>query len=166
MKEKLEKSGSFMITLLLLSVATGIGWVFRILHFPETNIVIVYILSVVLTARFTKGHVYGIMSSLIATCAFNIFFTFPYFTLSVNNPTYLITFTVMTITSVATSTLTAKVKQKVREAQEKEVAARSLYHLTNRLTNAENLNETIEIATKAIGKVVDGEVSCICFDED
>ena len=27
------------------------------LHFPETNIVIVYILSVVLTARFTKGPV-------------------------------------------------------------------------------------------------------------
>ena len=38
--------------------------------------------------------------------------------------------------------------------------------MTNRLTNAENLNETIEIATKAIGKVVDGEVSCICFDEE
>ena len=61
MKEKLEKAGSFMITLLLLSVATVIGWTFRVLHFPETNIVIVYILSVVLTARFTKGHVYGIM---------------------------------------------------------------------------------------------------------
>ena len=96
-----------------------IGWTFRVLHFPETNIVIVYILSVVLTARFTKGHVYGIMASLIATCAFNIFFTSPYFTLFVSNPTYLITFAVMTITSVATSTLTAKVKQKVREAQEK-----------------------------------------------
>ena len=166
MKEKLEKAGSFMITLLLLSVATVIGWTFRVLHFPETNIVIVYILSVVLTARFTKGHVYGIMASLIATCAFNIFFTSPYFTLFVSNPTYLITFAVMTITSVATSTLTAKVKQKVREAQEKEVSARSLYHLTNRLTNAENLNETMEIATKAIGKVVGVEVSCICFDEE
>ena len=150
MKEKLEKAGSFMITLLLLSVATVIGWTFRVLHFPETNIVIVYILSVVLTARFTKGHVYGIMASLIATCAFNIFFTSPYFTLFVSNPTYLITFAVMTITSVATSTLTAKVKQKVREAQEKEVSARSLYHLTNRLTNAENLNETMEIATLVI----------------
>ena len=80
---------------------------------------------------------------------FNIFFTSPYFTLFVSNPTYLITFAVMTITSVATSTLTAKVKQKVREAQEKEVSARSLYHLTNRLTNAENLNETMEIATKS-----------------
>ena len=39
LKEKLEKSGSFMITLLLLSVATGIGWVFRILHFSGDNFV-------------------------------------------------------------------------------------------------------------------------------
>lgn len=38
--------------------------------------------------------------------------------------------------------------------------------MTNRLTNAENLNETMEIATKAIGKVVGVEVSCICFDEE
>ena len=37
------------------SAATGIGWLFRLWQFPETNIVVVYILSVVVTARCTGG---------------------------------------------------------------------------------------------------------------
>lgn len=164
MQEKGKKLNSFIIAILLIAVASGIGWLFQVLHFPETNIVIVYILSVVLTARFTEGYIYGIMASIIATCAFNMFFTSPYFTLSVSNPTYLITFAIMTITSVITSTLTAKVKQKAREAQEKEAAARALYHLTNRLTNAESMQETVGIAAKAMEKVIGEKVSCICFD--
>ena len=45
--------------------ATGIGWVFRLLQFPETNIVVVYILSVILTARFTDGYIWGILATVL-----------------------------------------------------------------------------------------------------
>ena len=72
--------------------ATGIGALFRLWQFPETNIVVVYILSVVLTARCTEGYLWGILSTILSTCAFNAFFTAPYFTLSVDDPTYFITF--------------------------------------------------------------------------
>ena len=70
--------------------ATAIGWLFRILQFPETNIVVVYILSVILTARFTDGYIWGILATVLSTCAFNIFFTHPYYTLSVDDTTYFI----------------------------------------------------------------------------
>ena len=39
--------------------ATGIGALFRLWQFPETNIVVVYILSVVVTARCTDGYLWG-----------------------------------------------------------------------------------------------------------
>ena len=45
-------------------LATGIGWLFRLLQFPETNIVVVYILSVILTARFTDGYIWGILATV------------------------------------------------------------------------------------------------------
>ena len=63
---------------ILVCLATGIGWLFRLLQFPETNIVVVYILSVILTARFTDGYIWGILATVLSTCAFNIFFTHPY----------------------------------------------------------------------------------------
>lgn len=77
-----------LTTLVLLGAATGIGWLFRLAKFPETNIVIVYLLSVLLIARMTWGFAYGISASFIATFAFNYFFTEPYYTLRVNNSTY------------------------------------------------------------------------------
>ena len=97
-------------------LATGIGWVFRLLQFPETNIVVVYILSVILTARFTDGYSWGILATVLSTCAFNIFFTQPYYTMSVDDPTYLITFAIMAITSIITSALTSKAKEMTAEA--------------------------------------------------
>lgn len=42
---------------MFVSAATGIGWLFRLWQFPETNIVVVYILSVVVTARCTEGYI-------------------------------------------------------------------------------------------------------------
>ena len=90
--------------------ATIIGYFFNYIDFPETNIVIIYILAVMLIARFTDGYYWGILASIISTFSFNYFFTVPYFTFSVNDPDYIITFAIMTITSVITSALTSKIR--------------------------------------------------------
>ena len=118
------------------AAATGIGTLFRLWQFPETNIVVVYILSVVLTARCTDGYFWGILSTVLSTCAFNAFFTAPYFTLSVDDPTYFITFAIMAMTSVITSALTSKAKNMTMEAVRNEQEASALYHLTSHLTDA------------------------------
>lgn len=97
--------------LLFLALASGTGLLFRRVGFPQTNIVVVYLLSVLLTARFTEGYWYGPAASVIATFAFNYFFTVPYHTFAVDDPSYLITFAIMTITSVITSALTTSAKQ-------------------------------------------------------
>ncbi|MGM9557365.1 MAG: DUF4118 domain-containing protein, partial [Oscillospiraceae bacterium] len=115
MKRKLILQG-LLCAVAFVCAATGIGWVFRLLQFPETNIVVVYILSVILTARFTDGYLWGILATLLSTCAFNIFFTHPYYTLSVDDPTYLITFAIMAVTSIITSALTSKAKEMTAEA--------------------------------------------------
>ena len=79
----------------LLIAASAIGYLFIYLGFPETNIVIVYLLAVLLTAWLTNGFAFGILASMIATISFNYLFTEPYFTLAVNDPSYIITFIIM-----------------------------------------------------------------------
>lgn len=154
-----------LVVLICAATATSIGWLFRYWSFPETNIVVVYILSVVLAARFTKGYTYGLAATVIATCAFNYFFTAPYLTLSVNDPTYFITFAIMTLTSVVTSTLTSKVKHNALEAQEKEAEASALYRLTNHLTDAADISDIASIAVRTISDIMDCRAACLCFDE-
>jgi len=109
-----------LITAGFLLLASAVGICFRELHFQESNIVIVYMLSVLLTSRFTEGYVFGLTASVIATFLFNWLFTKPYYSFAVYNPGYLITFVIMTITAICTSALTTRVKEDAVRAQEKE----------------------------------------------
>ena len=68
--------------------ATLLGLLFVKSGFPETNIVVIYIFAVLLVARFTTGYFYGILSSVMSLLCFNYFFTAPYHTLAVNDPSY------------------------------------------------------------------------------
>ncbi|MDD5792942.1 MAG: DUF4118 domain-containing protein, partial [Erysipelotrichaceae bacterium] len=49
--------------------ATMLGMVFANLGFPETNVVVIYLLAVLLTARFTGGYYYGILSAIFSMLA-------------------------------------------------------------------------------------------------
>jgi len=154
-----------LITVAIVTAATGIGWIFKMSGFPETNIVIVYLLSILIIARFTRGYAYGIAASVIATIAFNYFFTKPYYTLSVNDPSYLITFMIMTVTAFITSALTSKVKQNALEAKEKEAESVALFHLTNKLTDAADIYDIAGITTDTISSIMNCRAGFLCFDE-
>lgn len=150
---------------ILVCLATGIGWVFRLLQFPETNIVVVYILSVILTARFTNGYLWGILATVLSTCAFNIFFTHPYYTLSVDDPTYLITFAIMAITSIITSALTSKAKEMTAEAIRNGQESGALYYLTSHLADAESADQIAGITVETVRRIMECKAACLCFDE-
>lgn len=154
------------ITIGLITIATGIGWGFRQLSFPETNIVVAYILFVLLIARFTNGYFYGIAGSVLATAAFNYFFTSPNYTFSVSDPNYFITFFIMTLTAVTTSALTSKVKQTALIARQNEAEASVLYQLTNRLTDAADRETIASLSVKTISEILQCHVACLCFQKN
>ena len=155
----------FLCAAILVCLATGIGWLFRLLQFPETNIVVVYILSVILTARFTDGYSWGILATALSTCAFNIFFTHPYYTLSVDDPTYFITFAIMAITSIITSALTSKAKEMTEEAMRNGQESSALYYLTSHLADAESADHIAGISVETVSRIMDCKAACLCFDE-
>jgi two-component system sensor histidine kinase KdpD len=150
----------------LLVSSSLIGYLFRLIDFPETNIVIVYLLGVVMTVWLTDGFAEGILSSVIATFLFNYFFTEPYFTFTVNDPSYIITFIVMTVTALITSMLTAHAKQSAFSARQKEAEAKAVYNLTNRLTDAKDIHDIAAIAADAVSGCFGCRTACLCFEEN
>lgn len=154
------------LTILCIFISSGVGYLFRLAGFPETNIVILYLLGVLLTARFTDDFFFGLLASLMATFAFNYFFTTPYYTFEINDPSYLITFVIMTITCLATSTLTSRVKKSAKEAKERAAETQALYHLTNHLTDAKSITDIAEISAKQIGSVLHCKGAILCFGND
>lgn len=158
------KETGFVI--LCIFAATGVGQIFQMAGFPETNIVIIYLLAVVAATRFSSGYFAGMLASVGAMLAFNYFFTEPFYTLKINDYSYIITFVVMTCASLMTSTLTAKVQRSAKEANEKAKEAHILYDLTNHLSDAKDMEEIAKISICSIYDMMQVPVAMLCFDEN
>lgn len=168
MKQKRESKKRFwhffLFTIILIG-ATLIGLVFRMIGFPETNIVLLYILGVLIISRFTGGYAFGLTGSVFATGAFNYFFTEPYYSLSVYDSSYLITFSIMMATAFITSTLTSKIKMNAELAQKRESDANALYRLTSRLTDATEISDIAFIIVETVSELFKCRAACLVYTD-
>ena len=153
MKRFLEILKNIGITLGFMVAATVLGLYFRVLHIHESNIVTAYLLAVLLTSRFTRGYSYGISAAILSFFLFNWFFTEPYWSLQIKDPTYVVTIIIMTITAMITSALTVKVKQAAVEARAREAESNALYQMTNHLTDAENPEHIASILVETVSRI-------------
>lgn len=155
-----------LFTLFLIAIPTSIAFVMPNFKGYETNVTIIYILAVLLIARFTSGYFYGIAAAVLSFLTFNWFFTEPYYSLKINEPTLLLTVITMTITAVITSALTSKVKQTATDAKKKEAESNALYRMTNRLTDAETGNQIASIAVSTVSRILSCNAGFVSMDED
>lgn len=141
--------------------ATLGGKLFAALGVPETNIVVLYLFAVLLVARLTQGYRYGILASVTSLLCFNFYFTAPFHTFAVNDPSYLITFLVMLVTSLLTSAMTTKEKLLTRQASERGEESQILYMLSSRLSDAADAEQVLRVALDSVGKLLQAQTGCV-----
>ena len=148
--------GSFAIELAILVAATLIGLLLRALGFTEASIMTLYILAVLLTAFLTDGVIYGLLSSMLSVLTFNYFFTEPRFTLLAYDPGYPLTFLVMLVASVLTSSLTAKARQQAKINAEKAYRTEVLLAASRNLQQADSADEIMLETARQLHALVGG----------
>lgn len=95
----------------VLSGATLLSFAFMGAGFSESNIIMIYLLGVLLTAILTDGRIYSIASSVISVLVFNFFFTAPRYTLNAYDSSYSVTFLIMFLVAFLSSSLAVKIKR-------------------------------------------------------
>ena len=143
---------------LITAAATGISFCFYTLGLREANIITVYILGVLLTAIWTNGHLYGALASLLSVISFNFFFTVPRFTLAANDPDYPVTFLIMLVASVISSTLATRVKKQARQSAQKAYYMELLINSNQKLQQGRDEQEIIQIAAEQVSALLDRPV--------
>ena len=143
---------------LITAAATGISFCFYTLGLREANIITVYILGVPLTAIWTYGHLYGALASLLSVVSFNFFFTVPRFTLAANDPDYPVTFLIMLVASVISSTLATRVKKQARQSAQKAYYMELLINSNQKLQQGRDEQEIIQIAAEQVSALLDRPV--------
>ena len=124
----------------------------------DANIIIIYILGVLVTAIWTHGHVYGAIGSLLSVVAFTFFFTVPRFTLEAAAPDYPVTFLIMLIASVISSTLATRVKKQARQSAQKAYYTELLMSSSQKLQQGKNEQEIIQLAAEQVSILLERPV--------
>ena len=101
----LRAAGIFMSAIVICSI-------FKSMDGIEGYASPVFVLAVLLISRFTDGYVYGVIAAFAGVICVNFLFTYPYMAVNFTISGYPLTFLVLLIVSLITSTLTSQAKQR------------------------------------------------------
>jgi two-component system sensor histidine kinase KdpD len=144
-----------------ISIATTlVSYLINHVGFEETNIVVIYILSVLMVSRYTNGYAYGIFAAVASMLSFNFFFTDPVYTFKVDDSSYFVTFFVMLMAAITTSALTSKLIYSKQLSDSRERQSRTLSVVTGALADTSEIQETAEVSARYLAGFLDSEVEC------
>jgi two-component system sensor histidine kinase KdpD len=123
-----------------------------------TNLVVVYLLSVVIAA-ITLGRGPAILVSILSVLTFDFFFVPPQLTLAVRDTEYILTFVGLLAVSLVISYLTAQVREQAEAAQRREAQTAALYNLGHDLTATVGLEAVAKTVITHISQTFSREVA-------
>jgi len=137
----LRKRHIFSIILSIVCMSAAIAASFLYYYtVPENsgNIALFFMLALVIISRYSVGYLYGIVCSLIAVVCVNYLFTYPYFQLNFTLSGYPVTFLVMLIITIMTSTMTSHLTAQAETIaqREKELAEAEMEKMRANLLRA------------------------------
>jgi two-component system sensor histidine kinase KdpD len=118
-------------------------------HFDRSNIVAIFLLTVVLVAvRFGRGP--AALAAVLSVCSFDFFFVPPRFSFAVSDVQYFLTFFIMLAVGLITGQLTAGLRFQARVAGHREERAGSLYEIARDLSGAVQIDQVVRISDESI----------------
>lgn len=133
-------------------------------YFHLSNLIMVYLLGVMLTATGC-GRGPAILMSLLSVLAFDFFFVPPRFSFTVEEAQYIVTFMVMFLVALVISHLAAGMRQQTAVARLQERQAAAMHGLSRQLASTRGVEKILQVAVQYISEIFDGEVLALLPDE-
>jgi two-component system sensor histidine kinase KdpD len=132
-------------------------------HFDASNIVAVYLLTVVLVGvRLGRGP--AALAAVLCVTAFDFFFVPPRFSFAVSDVQYLLTFFIMLTVGLITGQLTAGLRFQARVARHREERAAALYELARDLSGAVEVEQVVRISDDSIQRTFHANAAVLLPD--
>jgi two-component system, OmpR family, sensor histidine kinase KdpD len=134
-------------------------------HFDRSNIVAIFILTVVLVGvRFGRGP--AALAAVLSVGFFDFFFVPPRFSFAVSDVQYLLTFFVMLAVGLIAGQLTAGLRFQARVASHREERAGSLYEIARDLSGAMQIQQVVKISAASIERTFRASAALLLPDQD
>ena len=144
----------FVISALILEIASGISFGLHYMGFTDANIITVYILAVLVISVLTENRFCWVISSAAGVLLFNFFFTTPKFSLMAYDKGYPVTFLVMLVASLVTGSIAARMKSHAKQSAQTAYRTKILLDTNQMLAKAKSADEIFEIAASQTKKLL------------
>ena len=142
----------------ILFISSGIGIVFAEYGVKEANIIMVYVFGVLLISILTHHRIYSLASSIGSVLIFNFLFTEPYFSLKAYNPGYPITFFIMFMSALLTSSLAIRLKSNAKKSALFAVRTKILLDTSQSLQQVKTKEEIMEVTAKQLIQLMQKDI--------
>ena len=157
MKRLLERRriSEYAWSVCIIALTTAVGLLLR-RHLQIIDVAMLFLLAVVVVGyRYRRGP--ALLASLLSIAAFDLLFVPPYYAFHVHDPAYYLTFGVMLAVALSMGQLTARIREQVQDATERETRAGALYALSRDLSESESLQDQLGVATRHFAEAGHGE---------
>jgi two-component system sensor histidine kinase KdpD len=134
----------YIQSILLVGATTVIGAIVRPVVTAPTNLVMIYLASVVIAALYL-GRGPSLLAAFLSVLAFDFFFVPPQLTFAVTDTEYLLTFLGLFIVSLVISTLAVRSREQADAAHDRESETAALYAFSRALAAAVSLDEIVSL---------------------
>lgn len=128
------------------------------------NISLLYLLPVLLSAA-RWGTFPAIVTAMMGTLTFDIFFVPPIFSITVADLRYLISFAIFILVGLITGTLSVRLKKQVTYSRQRENSISSLYALSRDIAAVDNLDAVLECIVSNVSNTLDGQAMVLLPNE-
>jgi len=153
----------WLLSIGTISVCTGIAAIMR----PYATVVdaaMVYLLGIILVASRTgKGP--SLLSTFLSVAAYDFFFVTPFYTFSVHNVRYFLTFIVMFVVALVISRLTLRIREQANAARQRERRTAALYNLSRELVHERGISQLSAVTIRQISELFSSKVVVLVPDE-
>lgn len=134
-------------------------------YLDPANLIMIYLLAVlVIAVRFGRGP--SVLTAVLSVATYDFMFVLPYFSFTVAEAEYLLTFAVMLVVGLTISNLTARVRQQTETVRQREQRTASLYGMSRELARLRGRDNLMQTAVHHVGAVFESQVAILLPNEN
>lgn len=132
-------------------------------HFHLSNLIMVYLLGVMITAA-SCGRGPAFLGSFLSVLGFDFFFVPPRFLFTVEDAQYIVTFIVMFLVALVISHLANRLRQQAQIARSQERQATAMHGLSRQLAATRGMEKIFQVAVQYISEIFDCQAMALVLN--
>ncbi len=152
-KPKKQKETTYILYVtIIIILATILCIALSDMGVENESLIMVYLIAVLLSTVVCMGYIYGFVTAVFGLLSYNYFFTYPHFTMRINDIQDVIMMCFFFVTAVIGGMMSSRYKIQSRIAEENARTSRLMYEITEAFVDLTEVNNIVSTAMDFISR--------------